>query len=249
MVNNTKYTKSPLPSNTQTLTDTHFSKSSLSTPWRHKGATPITPTSVLNGGERLAWSPAALPISTPKITPVHTEEEAGWDAGPVWAFWRGENISIGIQTPDRPAHSIVITLTTLPWFIINLYTRYEKWRHWNEIWTWRPAYKQSKLRIIYDTFDEAAEMSEVQMTASPWSGICVWWNGYCEAPVCWPDGIPASAAPAKHKGSSRSTKVHTHKRKHIHTHPPWPSKFSKNITCMGKCLKSRKYISFKQRIY
>lgn len=33
--------------------------------------------------------------------------------------------------------------------------------------TWRPAYKQSKLRIIYDTFDEVTEMSEVQMTASP----------------------------------------------------------------------------------
>ena len=43
--------------------------------------------SALNGGVVNFMFP---PLYTRKITPVPTEEEAGWAPEPVWTFWRGE---------------------------------------------------------------------------------------------------------------------------------------------------------------
>jgi len=46
-------------------------------------------------------------------TPVHIKQWAGWDPELVWTFWRSDKslVPAGIQTPDRPDHSVIFTLS------------------------------------------------------------------------------------------------------------------------------------------
>jgi len=70
---------------------------------------------VLNFDPRWRWVGNATPptLRQQKITPVPTEQEAGWAPGPAWVLWRKEKFLVptGIRAQDRPAR-IVVAIST-----------------------------------------------------------------------------------------------------------------------------------------
>ena len=67
--------------------------------------------------EEGGWSASWPGWCMPERATLHTEEKAGLAPELVWTFLRGVKslAPIGNGTSDRPAHSLVTTLTELPW--------------------------------------------------------------------------------------------------------------------------------------
>jgi hypothetical protein len=63
-------------------------------------------------------APLALLLGKEPLMPI--EKKAGWAPEPVWTFGRSEKslTPAGIQTPNHPAHKLVIVLTMPSWLFV-----------------------------------------------------------------------------------------------------------------------------------